>query len=1104
MEQKNEAKVGGVGNTVEQYNIVNNNAETPIKPLSSFTTRFKEQYDFISCEKLTDAIPIIRDSEDDYAIVAMSGMGKTRLIYETFKNASLNNAYYCPSSDGASFASSLSVFFQDESHTEGLLILDNCPDSIITLAISLRQLYGSNMRLIFVNHDYYDQVKHPGVVLFVFESTDTKESVNNFIEKEIYHREEDRFICESIKNLSDGYPYMAILLVDAYKRNGTVNVEDVEFLIKKILGNNSEETLNVLKCLALFQPLGVKPPHQQLDTILKSDVLTGIDKDENKRADLFDKIIDHFRGEIIEESSGWLTVRPLPLAIWLVGEWLKDHSDRSLAKVINAFQAESEKVSASLGSAMVKRLRYMEGNDKAEYLIAELLKRYENSPFGIEEIVCSEFGSRLFLGFAHVNPAATARYLRVVLEAQSISFIREKISGNIRRNLVWSLEKLCFKRDSFRDGIEALTMLALAENEDVGNNATGILGQLFHIMLPGTQATLAERMEYLAYLANKEEHYLPLLLVCVKNAFLAGGFSRMGGVEEFGTNRLTDYQPETNQEIYEYWDKCCTLIIETLDCHKSLLPEIKKLVEHCSYQLLHRDCVNIVISMVEAVYGQLDQDWNEMYTTLYKVNNHLAGNFKEEEQVLLSSWIEKLRPKSFNNELKEVRLTVFDNYRLSHEKQLMMANEMLKPLAKRFVEEKIYDDIDQIQALVEDKEYFDFGFASLLDVNLTEEQLKILLRNLLTIMSSKGDGYTSPFHYHFCRQFYKKPVFGEYLTSLLKMGHKVSYVRVLANNEDEELNVFARILKEIQDNVIGPESMGDYFGNAGFMTNDMLKEVIGECNAKGLSTANELVRFVLRFQFGRVFSEDSELFDMVKQLTLDYQYDEKTPTLNWEYADFVSRALENQGDDGYAVDMNRKMIELLNMQYTHSNFERIFTALLNYHFDAIWLEFSACFVSKDYVRFYYQVSNEVGSGFGFGVGPMYQHGEEPIKELCKKYPETAPYCVAHTAPVFAYEPDGSGGEVKKDRFSSIIIWLLENYGDNETVFDGLNGNIGTFSWTGSPYPLYQSEKNCFLALLDNPDMGVKVKEWAKSHIKDLDELMKQEQSRIDYERMHFQ
>ena len=89
-------------------------------------------------------------------------------------------------------------------------------------------------------------------------------------------------------------------------------------------------------------------------------------------------------------------------------------------------------------------------------------------------------------------------------------------------------------------------------------------------------------------------------------------------------------------------------------------------------------------------------------------------------------------------------------------------------------------------------------------------------------------------------------------------------------------------------------------------------------------------------------------------------------------------------------------------------------------------------------------------------------------------------------------------------FSSIIIWLLENYGDNETVFDGLNGNIGTFSWTGSPYPLYQSEKNCFLALLDNPDMGVKVKEWAKSHIKDLDELMKQEQSRIDYERMHFQ
>ena len=46
------------------------------------------------------------------------------------------------------------------------------------------------------------------------------------------------------------------------------------------------------------------------------------------------------------------------------------------------------------------------------------------------------------------------------------------IRGNIRRHLVWALEKIAFHPGSFDEGAHLLLRLALAENEEIGNNAT--------------------------------------------------------------------------------------------------------------------------------------------------------------------------------------------------------------------------------------------------------------------------------------------------------------------------------------------------------------------------------------------------------------------------------------------------------------------------------------------------------------------------------------------------------------------------------------------------------------------------------------------------------
>jgi hypothetical protein len=107
------------------------------------------------------------------------------------------------------------------------------------------------------------------------------------------------------------------------------------------------------------------------------------------------------------------------------------------------------------------------------------------------------------------------------------------------------------------------------------------------------------------------------------------------------------------------------------------------------------------------------------------------------------------------------------------------------------------------------------------------------------------------------------------------------------------------------------------------------------------------------------------------------------------------------------------------------------------------------------------------------------------------------------APVFHFLEDDEGNVSQEKRFSDIVLWLLEEFGNDKDTLDGLGANMGTYSWVGSPVSLYQSQISCLQSLLSNPKMSREVKEWAQLSISDLQRQINAEQSRLDYERMHY-
>lgn len=87
-----------------------------------------------------------------------------------------------------------------------------------------------------------------------------------------------------------------------------------------------------------------------------------------------------------------------------------------------------------------------------------------------------------------------------LLESGLLNTNREQrlsIAGEDRREIMWALEQLLFRIKTSRGALKLIWLLAEAENEDYGNNATGVLTECFHPQHTQMPLPLDERIEAL-------------------------------------------------------------------------------------------------------------------------------------------------------------------------------------------------------------------------------------------------------------------------------------------------------------------------------------------------------------------------------------------------------------------------------------------------------------------------------------------------------------------------------------------------------------------------------------------------------------------------------
>ena len=115
-------------------------------------------------------------------------------------------------------------------------------------------------------------------------------------------------------------------------------------------------------------------------------------------------------------------------------------------------------------------------------------------------------------------PERVLRLLKMELPEKNLEE-RRKIAGDQRRELMWTVEQLLFREKTSRGALRLLYLLAEAENESYGNNATGVFTECFVPLHPQMPLPLHERFQVLKDISSASRQGKFMAIRAAGNAF---------------------------------------------------------------------------------------------------------------------------------------------------------------------------------------------------------------------------------------------------------------------------------------------------------------------------------------------------------------------------------------------------------------------------------------------------------------------------------------------------------------------------------------------------------------------------------------------------------
>lgn len=1042
--------------------------------------------EFITCPAI-DRIKsqLIDQSQKTLRLMALSGMGKTRIIAEAFRGK--NNVFYSRVCD---CLKAIPAFIELNQSTT--LIVDDCDkDSAIQIQ-KLIDESGKEIRLITVYRVLTSEEKSISAPILELKYEDTKIVIDGMIKKEDSLKDRPEII-EAIKERSGGIPYMALLMIDAYKKNQNLKIEKIDDILSILMDGGKRIEMNTSKsmeALSLFEPLGYKNNYSdEYDWVCNTPIIHHLHLDkENAKNTIDDTIREFLSRQLIEEDGPCIRIRPRPLAEWLTEKWLEKNGE-IMPDIFEALNSTEDRLKRRLTEAMSRRFQEMTDSMFARKLYAKL-NDTERGSFHNERVAFTEVGSRLLLSMSIVNPQVVSTNIFSLLNRNTNEWIKENIKDETRRNLIYTLERTASFSNAFKSSALALAKLANAENEDFGNNSTGIFNQLFHVFLSGTAANLEDRFSVILYLRENIKEYGDLVFSAINSALHSQGFSKISPSYQLPK----DYAP-LSEEIHVYWTRTIELLKDIVLENTAFLDKAAEIVSTHAFRLISYE-PDLLFEVIDFISSRKDYDWPSMRESLSHI--YYWKNMTDEiVKETLKYWMDKLEPKSFFGKLK-IHIQDIYNGRTGHksfEEETENFIQEMEPFAQDFINNKIYETQEFIEACT-DNSYEWFWLIRAINPILQNkekaDQLIIGLSNsvqklptdtesrlILALLAQISDGASLVL---LRDKWYAEGRFKitASLSGIIENKYESQYYHIKQGYLNKAYDNYC--LNNYLEYKMTQGSSNDIVDFAIQMLDDNFDKI-------------EIVYpyLIKRLKF-HLKDIDENTIEKLEKLLIKYEFSDSTIALNRDVADLIKDLLEQYYLPEFAVRVHKLIVQTTTKIFLiNSPFDHIYFSLLpKYEGVLLPIILKDLAADDERVLFYHAIRMDLGSGFGGGAGPLFQCDINRIKDLCLSISASLPIKLANMCPVYNYSADG-----KVSGLSDFFLWLCDQFGDSKEMLDSFSSNMGTFSYCGNEIStLFSSRIPLFEPLLSHPKETVRV--WAQQQIKSLKAQHDYEKEKEDY------
>ena len=1019
----------------------------------------------------------ISENQGNIRLLGMSGLGKTRLVLEAFKsNKDIYWYYDCQNGNIAGLKERLPFIFSDFSNY--VLVFDNCNKATSNEIAQLkRSCQGTNPIITIYNglEESSDGLYTP------LSMQDKYDAVVEVIIKRysVLYQDKDK---ERIMDFAGGIPMMAQLLMDGLRANKVLgDVTDETLMSKLLLTEAGSDDRRLMQTISLFDFIGFRgDARNEIAYVINNKDITNIDKSKEVLLNSVDELIErNLKRRIMEQRGRRVGIRPAPIAFYLIGEWLSNCSDERMLRVVKALQ-ETDCADA-LTNAFADQFRNMGFNEKARQMLNHLMG--PNSPFSSAEVINTRLGSRLFRSFAEVNPVVVANTLWSTLSAVEIEKLRLMKEG--RRNLVWTVEKLCFDPMSFVPAAKLMLRLAQAENEDLGNNATHEFIRLFPVYLPATATNLDTRLKFLEEMFVIEENK-PMLFRAIKTALHTRDFIYMGGAEKQGLKTFTNYQPQSGDEMERYLEGCINLLLKEIKPDSPYLDVCTDIVEADFNSLCLFGAAKYVLPCLDKLAVIKNNDWDEMLDNLYLLKTQKVRPLSPAFAKEIDKKIELLTKTDFVSRFLYV--TKRHRWESSHdwEQQMKYDSAQYKDLADELVRDKLYD-IDLLRNLFALEILFVEPFGSRIAEVISDNEKSIFFNNALNALApDKNLGYSIV--NQFLRVVDEKFYSFAHSELMKRKEYRLVCSTVAVRGYDMKHQYTEELFLSLEKGEMPLDYIQQYWSN--LLHNQLIDDNITYIFDRVAKIPNG-IEYVLWMAGALTYNGNLKNRPKTEKVLVDLVMNFTKPDL----AEFKSESFwqlifmlleDGQKKDLAKIVHNRILtyMETDNAIYIGNyNIERAYAILLEKYFDVIWPDLSSALSGQNVWLSYHlqQILGDKISNTILSPGLLFrQDYADTLFKWCDENPQKNAPLLMSMAPV----------EGENDTFSAIVMELINRYGYLQSVLDSLSSNMGSFSFVGSVQPLYESHIRMLQGLNNHSIERVRI--WASKMIVDYEKMLARE------------